>query len=43
MAVMSFLSLLLLYKPLSKVLDPMIKRQIGNPYEIDDMRRDDKK
>ena len=42
MAVMSFLSLLLLYKPLSKVLDPMIKRQIGKPYEFDEMSRDDK-
>ena len=39
MAVMSFLSLLLLYKPLSKVLDPMIARQIGRPQGFDDMSR----
>ena len=42
MAVMSFLSLLLLYKPLSKILDPMIERQIKRPQEFDAMSREDK-
>ena len=41
MAVMSFLSLLLLYKPLSKILDPMIERQIKRPQEFDAMSRED--
>lgn len=42
MAVMSFLSLLLLYKPLSKILDPMIARQINRPQGFDEMSRDNK-
>ena len=42
MAVMSFLSLLLLYKPLSKILDPMIAKQINRPQGLDEMSRDNK-
>lgn len=40
MAAMSFLSLLFLYRPLSKVLDPLIKRQIKRPCELDKMSRE---